>query len=75
MTIGLTRFDLQKVLAVVPYAPNISGILNGDFHYISQHEGDMSVSSSVSVDKMTYEGCPIGNLSSEFVYMPKGNMR
>ncbi|WP_297143216.1 translocation/assembly module TamB domain-containing protein [uncultured Prevotella sp.] len=75
VTIGLTRFDLQKVLAVVPYAPNISGILNGDFHYISQHEGDMSVSSSVSVDKMTYEGCPIGNLSSEFVYMPKGNMR
>lgn len=75
VTIGLTRFDLQKVLAVVPYAPNISGILNGDFHYISQHEGDMSVSSSVSVDKMTYEGCPIGNLSSEFVYMPKDNMR
>ena len=35
----------------------------------------MSVSSSVSIDKMTYEGCPIGNLSSEFVYMPKGNMR
>ena len=75
VTIGLTRFDLQKVLAVVPYAPNISGILNGDFHYISQQEGDMSVSSSVSIDKMTYEGCPIGNLSSEFVYMPKDNMR
>lgn len=75
VTIGLARFDLQKVLAVVPYAPNISGILNGDFHYISQQEGDMSVSSSVSIDKMTYEGCPIGNLSSEFVYMPKDNMR
>ena len=75
VTVGLTRFDLQKVLAVVPYAPNISGILNGDFHYISQQEGDMSVSSSVSVDKMTYEGCLIGNLSSEFVYMPKENMR
>ena len=75
LSVSLNQFDLQKVLSVVPYAPQVAGLLNGDFHYISSKEGDISVLSSVSVDRMAYEGCPIGNLSSEFVYMPKDNGR
>lgn len=71
ITVGLTRFDLAKVLSVVPYAPNISGVMNGDFHVVNNPGGDFTVSSSVSVAKMSYEGCPMGNISSEFVYMPK----
>lgn len=73
LSVSLNQFDLQKVLAVVPYAPQVAGLLNGDFHWTVSEEGSMSVSSSVSVDRMAYEGCPIGNLSSEFVYMPKDN--
>ncbi len=75
ITVGLTRFDLEKVLSVIPYAPNVKGIMNGDFHYIDMADGTMSVSSSVRVDDMAYEGCPVGNLSSEFVYMPKDGGR
>ena len=71
VTVGLTQFDLAKVLSVIPYAPNVKGVMNGDFHLVNNPGGDMAVSSSVSVDGMAYEGCPIGNLSSEFVYMPK----
>lgn len=69
LTVGLSRFDLAKVLSVIPYAPNVSGIMNGDFHYMDEGE-NMSVSSAVRVDNMAYEGCKIGNLSTEFVYMP-----
>ena len=72
LTVGLTRFDLAKVLSVIPYAPNVSGVLNGDFHYLD-NDGNMSVSSSVRVDNMAYEGCKIGKLASEFVYMPRDN--
>ena len=71
VTVGLTQFDLAKVLSVIPYAPNVSGVMNGDFHLVNNPGGDMAVSSSVSVDRMAYEGCPIGDISSEFVYMPK----
>ena len=75
VTIGLTKFDLAKVLSVIPYTPDISGMLNGDFHLINSAEGDISVSSSVTIDNMAYEHCPIGNLGSEFVYMPKDGGR
>ncbi len=71
ITLGLTKFDLAKVLSVIPYTPDVSGMLNGDFHLINTAEGELSVSSSVSIDNMAYERCPLGNIGSEFVYMPK----
>ncbi len=72
ITVSLHQFDLSKVLAVIPYTPDITGIMNGDFHMIQTSE-EISVSSAVSVDNMFYEKSPMGNLSSEFVYMPKSN--
>lgn len=69
ITIGMTRFDLDKVLSVIPYMPDISGIMNGDFHVVQTKEA-LSVSSSLSVDNLVYENCPMGNVGSEFVYMP-----
>lgn len=71
ITVGLTKFDLAKVLSVIPYTPDVSGMLNGDFHLINTAEGELSVSSSITIDNMAYEHCPIGNIGSEFVYMPK----
>ena len=71
LSVSLAKFDLQKVLSIVPYAPNVAGLLNGDFHWQMTDDGNMAVSSSVSVDNMAYENCPIGDIASEFVYMPK----
>ncbi len=70
LTIGLNKFDLEKVLSVVPYMPNITGIMNGDFHII-QMSDNLSLSAAISVDKMTYERSRMGNISTEFVYMPQ----
>lgn len=72
LTVGLHKFDLEKVLAVIPYTPNITGMMNGDFHVI-QTKDEMSVSSTLSVDSMTYEKARLGNISTEFVYMPKSD--
>lgn len=72
ITIGLNKFDLEKVLTVIPYMPHITGIMNGDFHVIQNPEA-FSVSASLSVDKMTYERSRMGDLSTEFVYMPQGD--
>lgn len=72
LSIGIHQLDLQKIIAVIPYLPNISGIADGDFHVI-QTKRDLSVSSSVHVAGMTYENCPMGDVGAEFVYMPKSD--
>lgn len=70
ITVSLNRFDLDKIMSVMPYMPHITGMMNGDFHMI-QGTDQLSVSSTLSVDKMTYEGCDMGDIATEFVYMPK----
>lgn len=70
VTLSLNKFDLQKVLSVIPYAPDVAGIFNGDFHAVKTTEA-LTVSSSVTVNDLAYQGSRMGNIGLEFVYMPK----
>lgn len=72
ITIGVNRLDLERVLSVIPYMPAVSGLMNGDFHLI-QTEDQLSVSSNISVQELAYEKSPIGNIGTEFVYIPKAD--
>ena len=72
ITVSMSQFNLDKVLSVIPYMPDISGIMNGDFHVI-QTKDELSVSSNLSIDNLVYEKCPMGDVGSEFVYMPKSD--
>lgn len=69
ITLSLHRFNLAEVVSVIPYMPQISGIMDGDFHVI-QTPKDLSVSSSIEFKDLVYENCGVGNIASEFVYMP-----
>jgi len=70
ITLGVNHLDLASIVSVIPYMPRIQGVLNGDFHMI-QTEEQLSVSTSLGVDKMVYEGCKMGDLATEFVYIPQ----
>uniref|UniRef100_A0AB33JEA2 Translocation/assembly module TamB domain-containing protein n=1 Tax=Prevotella sp. GTC17260 TaxID=3236796 RepID=A0AB33JEA2_9BACT len=72
ITFSLNQFDLKKVLSVVPYTPDLAGVLNGDYHLI-QTQDELSVSSNMMIDNMVYEKSPMGNVGAEFVYMPKSD--
>ena len=72
LTVSMSNFNLDKVLSVIPYMPDISGIMDGDFHIIQTKE-ELSVSSNLKIDNLVYEKCPMGNVGSEFVYMPKSD--
>ena len=72
ITFSLNKFDLEKILSVIPYTPDVCGMMNGDFH-VMMTEQEMSVSSNLSIDNLIYEKSPLGNLASEFVYMPKSD--
>ena len=69
ITLSLHRFNLAEIVSVIPYMPQMGGIMDGDFHVI-QTPKDLSVSSSVEFKDLVYENCGIGNISSEFVYIP-----
>ena len=71
LTVSLNHFDLDEVTSVIPYAPRMAGLLDGDFHVIQDAGGNFSVASDLSVQNMQYEHCPLGNLSSELAYLQK----
>lgn len=69
LTVSLHRFDLEKILSVLPYAPAVKGVMDGDFHAVVQ-EHEVAISSSISIANMVYEGWSMGNIATEFVYSP-----
>ena len=73
LTLSLHKFNLEEITSVIPYAPRMSGMLNGDYHVIQDVNGQFSVAGDMGVQNMTYERCPIGNISTELVYLQKEN--
>ena len=72
VTVSLNKFNLSDILSVLPYTPNIKGVLNGDYHLI-QTKDQLSVSSDMTIDNFFYENNFMGNLGTEFVYMPRSD--
>jgi autotransporter translocation and assembly factor TamB len=73
ITVSLNRFNLGEVTSVLPYVPRMTGILNGDYHVVQHETGRFSMVSDMAVQNMTYEKSPIGNVSTELVYLQKEN--
>ena len=73
LTVSLHRIDLGELTAVIPYLPRITGKLDGDYHILQDQNEHISVASDMAVTGMTYEGAPIGNLSTELVYLQNEN--
>ena len=73
ITVSLNRFNLDEITSVIPYAPRMTGIMNGDYHIIQDAESRISIVSDMAVQNMTYERSPIGNVSTELVYLQKGD--
>ena len=73
LTVSLNQFDLDKITSVIPYAPRIGGLLNGDFHVVQDEQERISVMSDLNVAQMSYEHCAMGDIGSELVYMQRGD--
>ncbi len=71
ITVSLNRFNLDEITSVMPYVPRMTGLLNGDYHVVQDAQGQISMVSDMSVRGMTYERSPIGNVSTELVYLQK----
>ena len=72
ITVSLNRINLDEISSVLPYyLPRMTGLMDGDYHVVQDAGGHFSVVSDMSVQNMTYERSPIGNISTEIVYLQK----
>ena len=71
ITVSLNRFNLGEITSVLPYVPRMTGTLDGDYHVVQHETGRFSMVSDMAVQNMTYEKSPIGNVSTELVYLQK----
>ncbi len=72
ITLGIHRLDLASIIKIIPFFPDVKGVLNGDFHALMTQE-ELSVSSTLGIDGLVHEGNPIGDVATDFVYMPQEN--
>lgn len=72
LTVSLQRLNLDNIMSVLPYMPSITGTLDGDVNLVLTEE-NLTVAASIAVDEMTYEGCAMGDIATDFVYMPLEN--
>ena len=73
ITVSLNKFNLAEITSVLPFVPRMSGMMEGDYHVIQDAAGHLSVASDMSVRDMTYEHSPIGNVSTELIYLQKSD--
>ncbi len=71
ITVSMNRFNLASITAVLPYAPRLGGLMEGDCHVVQHPSGHFSVVSNLAVNDMTYEGCRWGNVGTELIYLQK----
>ena len=71
LTVSIHHLDLGELTSVLPYMPRITGYLQGDYHILQDRDEHISVASDMAVQNMTFEGSPIGNISTELVYLMK----
>lgn len=70
LTLDLTRLDLAELLSLLPYAPDVAGILDAELHYIQEANGKNTLSATTQVEGLVYEKYLIGALGAEAAYLP-----
>lgn len=72
LSVLLNRFNLGELMTVLPYAPRLTGYLHGDAHLIQTAE-NLTVSTDLTVNNMTFEGAPLGQIGLQAVYLPEAD--
>ena len=70
LTIDLTQLNLTEILGMLPYAPDISCIMDAEFHYLKTTEESNTFSGTLRTEDLTYEGYAMGAQELEAVYLP-----
>ena len=73
ISVSLNRLNLDEITSIFPYMPRISGLLDGDYHVIQDQSSRFTVVGDMAIRNLSYERSPIGNISTELVYLQKSD--
>lgn len=72
LTVSVNQVNLGELSTVLPYMPQLSGMLNGDIHITQDWQSkQLSAMLSLSTHNFKYENMPLGNIGIDAVYLPK----
>ena len=71
MTVELSRLKLQELSSILPYMPELGGLITVDATY-KQSATTMQVSAESMIDSLTYEHKPIGDVNVGLTWLPEG---
>lgn len=69
ITISLNNVNLQELTHVLPFMPQLGGMLSGDVH-ANWETKKITAAGTVNVEDFYYENAPLGNITSELLYVP-----
>lgn len=71
LTLSLSQINIGEFKRVIPYMPDIEGIINSEAHYVQTEEGMDQISLENNINKLSYNGIALGNWALSAVYLPK----
>ncbi len=72
LTVSLENVNIGEITALLPYMPDIKGMLDADVHLV-QEEEQLSVSVDASVEGLVYEDTPMGDIGADILYLPNAD--
>ena len=72
ISLSVNQFNVGELTNVIPFMPDISGFLHGDFHYM-QADSTTTVSAEMVVKQMAYNSVPLGDIGLNGIYFPNAD--
>ncbi len=72
VSLSVNQFNVGELTQVIPFMPDLSGFLHGDFHYM-QADSTTTVSAEMLVNRMAYNGVRLGDVGLNGIYFPNAD--
>ena len=69
VSVNLAHVNLGELSSVLPYVPQLGGLLNADVH-VQWEEDNLSAVGQMDVAQLAFEEAPLGDFEAELMYLP-----
>ncbi len=70
ISLSINHLNLNELIHVMPFAPNVEGFLHSDIHYLKVDSTNITLSTDTRVDSLVYEGTAMGDIGVNVIYFP-----
>jgi len=70
LTIDISHLHIDEIQRMLPYVPELAGMLDAELHYMQDFNGNNTFSVALQAHDFMYEKQLLGTLGAEAVYLP-----